>query len=304
MSSGSLPACRLRSLLFTPGDQREKIAKVSRYDADAVVLDLEDAVAVARKSQARVEVCQALSRFSADVHVMVRVNGADSGRLEADLEAVAAAGARTVIVPKVEDIDTVRAADGLLADVERGAPAGGAPVGVVLSIETAQGLLAAREIAGAALARTITLLFGSADYRLDLGLSPLDDEQEVLHARSSIVVAARAAGLRSPVDGPYLELDDPAGLAQSSARARALGFGGRVVLHPRQLAAVHAAFGAAQPASDETARRIVAEFEEAERQGKAAIKVAGRFVDYPVYEQARRHLARAAASHEQEEERA
>jgi citrate lyase subunit beta/citryl-CoA lyase len=301
--SSSSSASRLRSLLFTPGDQREKIAKVRRYGADAVVLDLEDAVAVARKSQARSDVCEALGGFPADMDVMVRVNGADSGRLEADLEAVGAAGARAVIVPKVEDADTVRAVDALLAGVERGAPSGGAPVGLVLSIETAQGLLAAREIAGAAPARTLTLLFGSADFRLDLGLTPLEDEQEVLHARSSIVVAARATGLRPPVDGPYLELDDEAGLADSSRRARALGFGGRVVLHPRQLAAVHGAFGPDGAASDATARRIVAEFEAAERQGDAAIKVAGRFVDYPVYEQARRQLARAA-SHEQEEERA
>lgn len=283
----------LRSLLFTPGDQEDKVAKVTRYEADAVVLDMEDAVAASRKDVARTTVCAALPRADGDRLVMVRVNGADTGMLEADVAAVASAGARCLVIPKVEDAELLREIDATLGEIERAAGGGDRPPTLlVASIETAVGLLASREIAAAVPDRTLTLLFGSADFRADLGLDAVEGEQEVLLARSTIVVAARAAGLCPPVDGPYLDLGDDEGLAESSRRARGLGFGGRVVLHPGQLAAVHAAFGTGGVESEEIARQIVAEFEQAERDGRAAIQVAGRFVDYPVYEQARRLLER------------
>ena len=155
--------------------------------------------------------------------------------------------------------------------------------------ETARGVLAAREIAEAS-PRLRTFIFGPADLARELGLELTADGLEQLHARSAIVLAARAAGKEGPVDGPYLKLDDDEGCAVSSAWARRLGFQGKVVLHPRQLPIAAAAFA---PGERELAwaREVDRAFAEAEAAGVSSIKLAdGTFVDVPVARRAREIL--------------
>ncbi len=152
--------------------------------------------------------------------------------------------------------------------------------------ETARGVLAAREIAESS-PRLRTFIFGPADLGRELGVEPTAEGTEQLHARSALVLAARAAGKEGPVDGPYLKLDDDEGCAISSDWARRLGFQGKVVLHPRQLPIAAAAF--APSARDLAwAREVDRAFSEAEASGVSSIKLAdGTFVDAPVAERAR-----------------
>jgi citrate lyase subunit beta / citryl-CoA lyase len=279
----------LRSLLFAPGNETRKLAKVGSFGSDAIVLDLEDAVPDPEKEAARSLVRSALPGF-ADTVVLVRVNPPDSSRLAGDLDAVVCAHLDGIVVPKAEDsrgVSEIADAIGRL-ERERRLPAGN--VKLIASVETASGVAACEEIARAAPGRLVTLLFGPVDFAADLGLEPSPDGIELLYARSRVVTAARAAALRRPIDGPYIELGDVAGLTDDTRRSRRLGFGGRVVVHPPQVEHVQRAYVELTPEAAERAQRIVESFEAAEASGSASIGVDGSFVDYPVYRQAKRLL--------------
>lgn len=285
----------LRSLLFAPGDSERKLAKVGTFGADAVVLDLEDAVAASQKAAARNTARTALTSLS-DVTVFVRVNGLGTGLLADDVAAVVAPGLQGVMVPKLEDPgDLVEAARHVKRAEEAAGLAQGS-VGLLGLIETAEGLVRVEEIARAAPARTRTLCFGQGDYSTDLSIDLTADATEVLYARSRIAVAARAAGLDQPVDGPWLGLRDLEGLRVDSARARGLGFQGRIAIHPNQVEVLNQAFGAVSDEQVRVAEAVVTAFQEAERQGLASIQVEGHFVDYPIYARAQRVLALNAAA--------
>jgi citrate lyase subunit beta/citryl-CoA lyase len=282
-------ASPLRTILFVPGNDNRKIEKAFGLGATAVMLDLEDAVAVAEKAAARAIVREsALAAVSGGPLVGVRVNSPASGLCDADLDALAPALSHIALitVPMVDGPDEIRHVAERLDDLERavGVPAGA--VALLAMAETARGVLAAREIAESS-PRLRTFIFGPADLGRELGVEPTAEGLEQLHARSAIVLAARAAGKQSPVDGPYLKLDDDEGCAVSSAWARRLGFQGKVVLHPRQLLIAAAAF---VPSERELAwaREVDRTFAEAEAAGISSIKLAdGTFVDSPVAERAR-----------------
>jgi citrate lyase subunit beta/citryl-CoA lyase len=146
------------------------------------------------------------------------------------------------------------------------------------------------EVALGALSRVHTLIFGQVDLTADLGIDLTRDGAEILYARSRVVLAARAADLAPPIDGPYLDLQDQEGLVRDAERARQLGFQGKVVVYPPQVAPVNRAFSFVPPEELEQARQIVVAFEAAEAAGSASIQVAGRFVDYPIYRRARHKL--------------
>lgn len=284
----------LRALLFAPGNEPRKLAKVGGFGADAIVLDLEDAVADAEKAAARDTVRAALPTYTGRSVVFVRVNAAATGRLEDDVRAVVCPDLDGILVPKVEHMDTATEVDGLLGELEReqGLPEG--HVRVVLLVETALGLVRCDEIALAAPGRVVTLIFGLGDFSTDLGVDLTPDATELLYARSRVVVAARAAGLGPAIDGPYFDLHNLDGLRSDSLRSRQLGFQGRVVVYPPQLETVHGAYAELDPAEVERARRVVDAFEQAEAAGSASIQVDGRFVDYPIYERAKQKLRLAA----------
>ena len=279
----------LRSLLFVPGNDERKLAKAGSLGADLVVIDLEDAVAEAEKTGARETAAAAAQRLSAHARVAVRVNGIETGRLQDDIASVTAApGVSVIVVPKVEAVDTLPVVDDLLAGSARG-------VGLLALVETPLGIARCEDILASAPPRTITAMLGVADFTAALGVDPTDEGIELLYARQRLVVAARAAGMPGPIDGPYLRLDDEPGLLADTRRSRGLGFQGRVVLHPRQVDPVNRAYSELSDEQLTAAERIVSAFEEAEAAGVASIRVDGRFVDYPVYELARARLRRHAA---------
>lgn len=285
----------LRSLLFVPGNDSRKLGKAGSAGADLVVIDLEDAVAEAEKTGARALASDAVGQLSAHALVAVRVNGIETGRLEDDVASVGTApGLAVVVVPKVEAVDTLAVVDGLLA---------GSSIGLLALVETPLGVVRCEEILASAPERTITAMLGVADFTAALGIEPTDEGVELLYARQRLVVAARAAGMPGPIDGPYLRLDDPDGLIADTRRSRGLGFQGRVALHPRQVDPINRAYSELSDEQLAACERIVSEFERAEAAGVASIRVDGRFVDYPVYELARERLRRHAAYRHSDPER-
>ncbi len=282
-----------RSYLFAPGNNEKLLQKVFAAGADAVVLDLEDAVPPGEKAQARRMVGALLERRPQErpVPVYVRVNGMESGLWREDLAAVVGPGLRGVRLPKAESAaDVGRFVEALQEEEARKGLEPGA-VEVVCTIETAKGVCAAQQLA--ACARVANLTFGAADFAQDAGLDPGDDEAETLVARSQLVLASRAAGIDPPVASVFTRVHDDEGLRRSTEAARRLGFFGRSVIHPRQLAVVHEAFTPA-PEAVARAREIVEVFEDALSRGSgAALTGDGRFVDLAVVRRARALLSLA-----------
>lgn len=280
----------LRALLFAPGNHPRKLEKVGGFGADAIVLDLEDAVADAEKEASRETVRGALPTYSGRTVVFVRVNGPETGRMEDDARALVCADLDAIMVPKVERPETLAELDRLLADLERerGLPEG--HVRLLALIETALGLVRCEEIALAAPPRLLTLVFGLGDFSTDIGVDLTPDATELLYGRSRVVVAARAARLPPALDGPYLDLQNVEGLVADTLRSRQLGFQGRVVVYPPQVEHVQRAYSDLAPEEAERAQRVVEAFEQAEAAGSASIQVDGRFVDYPIYERAKEKL--------------
>jgi citrate lyase subunit beta / citryl-CoA lyase len=297
MTVSSPQPLRLRTLLFVPGDRPDRIPKAAAAGADGIAIDLEDAVALARKEAARIAVAESLASLPPGGPVItVRINAVDTGLAEADVEALEPVLGRVdvVIVPMSSSPAAVRSAAALLDRAEARAGLERGRTKLLPLVETAAGIAEARDIA-AADARVHTLAFGPADLSRELGVTPTPDGEELFVARSQLVLAAAAAGRPKPIDGPHLDLDDADGLARSAERARRLGFGGKQVLHPRQVPTVAAAFA---PSTQELqwARRVDAAFREAEAAGVSSIRLDdGTFVDYPIAHRARALLAEEGA---------
>lgn len=226
----------------------------------------------------------------------MRINAVDTGLAEADVEALEPVLGRVdlVIVPMSSSPAAVRTAAALLGKAEARAGLEPGRTRIVPLVETAAGIAEARDIA-AADPRVHTLAFGPADLSRELGVTPTADGEELFVARSQVVLGAAAAGRPKPIDGPHLDLDDADGLARSAARARRLGFGGKQVIHPRQIPVVAAAFA---PSAEELqwARRVDEAFHDAEAAGVSSIRLDdGTFIDYPIAHRARALLAEEAA---------
>lgn len=262
-----------RSYLFVPADRPDRIGKALRAGADAVIVDLEDAVAPGAKAAARASLGAWLEGPDA-APVLVRINGAQTPWFEEDLRALAKAGVSGIVVPKSESADALAAAHA----ATRGRP-------VLPLIETAAGFDALRALG--ATPGVQRMVFGSIDFQVDLGIE--GDDEELLFFRSQLVLVARLAGLMAPVDGVTTAIDDEQAVLRDTARARRLGFGAKLCIHPKQVAAVHRAF---TPSEAETgwARRVLAA---AEASGGAAVAVDGKMVDAPVLARARTLLDRA-----------
>lgn len=282
----------LRSMLFAPGNHPRRVEKCLQLDADAVILDLEDAVAVSEKVATREVVVAALQRDRRPLGY-VRVNGLRTRWCYGDLVAVVGAGVDGIMVPMIESATELQTVDWVIAalEQERGLPVGG--IDLLPIVETAKGYAALREIVRSG-TRARRVAFGAGDFTLDLGLTWTQAETELLPYRTAFVVESRAAGLEAPLDTVWIDLPDEAGFVRSVRTARELGFQGKSAIHPDQVPVINAAF---RPGADEVAyaRKVVEAFEQAEAQGLAAIRVEGRFVDYPIVDKARRLLAREAA---------
>lgn len=261
-----------RSFLFVPGNRPERFDKACKAGAHAVIVDLEDAVAPGDKAAARDAVRAWLAGGGS---AWLRINGPESEWFATDLALVASNGVAGVMLPKAEDAAAIR-------ELRRHAGA----TRIVPLIESALGLWRADALA--AEEGVERLAFGSVDFQLDAGIE--GDGDELLYARSRLVLASRVAGRLPPVDGVTLAIDDEAALAADVRRARMLGFGGKLCIHPRQVAGVNAGFavGANEIA---WARRVL---EAAQGSADNAVRLDGKLIDRPVIERARALLAQAA----------
>ena len=276
-----------RSLLFVPATSQSKIDRAFTSGADGVIVDLEDAVAESQKGAAREALAGifAAPRTSA---AYVRVNAVSTPHCLRDLEAVPLAAMTGIVVPKVESAEALVTVDWVLSqlETERGLPLRG--VGLMALIETAKGLSELSRIA-ASTPRLRRLVFGAVDFASDL-MTAVEEETVTSQVRFALACASRAASLERPLDAPQLALHDDARLRAAALRAHAQGFGGKLCIHPAQIAIVHEVFSPTA-AEGERAARIVAAFAEAEAEGRAVLTVDGEMVDYPVVERARRVLA-------------
>jgi citrate lyase subunit beta / citryl-CoA lyase len=295
-----LPESALRSFLFSPGTDGRKLAKAAASDADAVIFDLEDAVADSRKAEARALVAEETRRYGKDRPVYVRVNAVPTGLIADDLASVCMPELAGIWVPKAETVEELRFIDDLLTrlELERAMPVGS--VHLLLSLETARGVYFAYELASAC-KRVTAVSAGTAeggDLHAEMGGLWSDDIGTVPYVRSRIVLAAKAAGLACIVDGACTRLDDET-VARSAEAARQAGYTGKMAIHPRHIAAIHDAFA---PTEDEVshAREVIEAFALAEAAGTAAISVGGRMIDYAMVVNARRVLGEVEARNPRE----
>jgi citrate lyase beta subunit len=272
--STSMPLASARSLLFAPGNDERKLERALAAGADAVVADLEDAVPAEEKERAREITSNGLAGGSGETLVTVRLNAAGSALFEDDLRAVASLDLDALVIPKA----TPEAVAALGPD--------GPPV--IAIVETAAGLRSAYETASSP--RVEAFVLGAVDLGLELGLEPRADGQEVLYARSRLVVDSAAAGIRSPFDLVHTDTRDAEGLEAECRMARSFGFRGKACIHPAQVEVVNRVFS---PTAEEVARagRVVEAYERAAEQGRGAVALDGEMIDLPVVERARTILA-------------
>jgi len=290
------PLLPMRSLMFVPAHRERMIQRalgLGEFGAstlDVAILDLEDGVPAASKDEASRIVAEVLAHPSRRGPLrFVRIQRALSDGGEADLDAVVRAGLDGIVAPKVRRAEEiVWLADELEARERRTAVAPGT-IRIIASIESAAALVDAPRIAASS-PRVIGLTFGSEDFALDLGLPTRREGEaaDLLYARSATVVAAVAAG-KIALDGIWPDIRDAAGLRADSLRARRLGFSGKTLIHPDQIAVVNEVFSPTAGEVDE-ARRVVSAFEEALARGDGAVALDGRMLDAPVVDRARRVL--------------
>lgn len=264
-----------RSYLFVPGDRAERFDKACAAGADAVIIDLEDAVTPERKAAAREAV---RAWLAAGGRACVRLNGTDTEWFDDDCALLDLSGVVSVVLPKAERADQLQR---LATRLRPG-------VRIVPIVETALGLWNALELAGAP--GVERLAFGSVDFQLDCGI--LGDGEELLYARSRLVLASAIARIDAPVDGVTVAIHDAGQLQADTRRARQLGFGAKLCIHPKQVVPVNHGF---MPAEAEIAhaRAIMAAVDAAA--GVGAITLDGKLIDRPVIERARKILERVTA---------
>ena len=289
----------VRTALFAPGIKDRVMGKALAAGADAVILDLEDSVPLATKAEARTLVAKTIDGAAANPSrpgIYVRVNAASTGLLADDLEAVVRPGLDAVLLSKTENIDDVRQTAGSLDRLEKARGVKAGAVEIILQIENALGVYNCFNLIKAS-PRVVATCFGSArdgDLQTDLGCSWSIEGTELLYARSKVLLDSRAAGANiHPLDGVFADLNDGTGLLADSKLSARLGYIGRTVIHPKQIAPVKAAY--AVPEADVAYyQKIATEFAVAEKTGTAAIAVDGKLVDYAMAQRARRVLALAA----------
>jgi citrate lyase subunit beta/citryl-CoA lyase len=280
----------MRSLLFAPGNHARRVEKALGLPADGVILDLEDAVAISEKAATRTTVVEAFGKPRAG-KLYVRVNALTTEWCFGDITAVVHAGLDGIILPKVEQAHELRTSEWMIANLERES---GLPIGtidLIPIIETALGISNLKRICRSG-TRMKRLAFGAGDFTLDMGMVWTRSEAELLPYRSACVMESRAAGLEPPLDTVWADLRDADGFIASARHAAALGFQGKMCIHPDQIAPANAAF-TPDGASVAQAKRIVEAFDKAEAQGLASIQLEGQFIDYPIVQRARRVLEAA-----------
>jgi citrate lyase beta subunit len=281
----------LRSVLFMPGDSPHKIRKAAQLDVDAVVMDLEDGVALSQKAVARQTVYEALQTVDfGRAARYVRLNPVDSAFFADDVAATLPGRADGYVLPKVSSAAALQRLSSELdqAEDKYGWPANS--IALLAIIESALGVMNLAQIAQAS-PRLVALLFGAEDLAGDLGAIRSKEGDEVAYARSALVMAAAAYGLQA-IDMVYFDLHDLAGFEQECIAGRRFGYAGKMVIHPKQVAKANRIF-APSPAEIAQAERIIQAHQTHQQAGIGAFELDGRLVDLPVVRAAERVLHKA-----------
>jgi citrate lyase subunit beta/citryl-CoA lyase len=280
----------IRSYLFVPGDAPDKVAKASQRGADAVIIDLEDAVPVTRKEAARTQVAEWIRSAAESTPIWVRVNNTPE-LLAADIVATVTHRVEGLLVPKVLDAANAAAAADSIAAAEATAGLSANSVAMVPMIETAGAVLDVAAIAGSR--RVHTVMVGEYDLAAELSLEVSDDDRELAHIRAATVVACSAAGVRSPIAPVSANFTDLDAFRASTVALRRMGYWGRAVIHPAQIPVVNDVF---TPSAGEVAKaqRVLEIYEAALAEGKGVcVGDDGRLIDEAIVRGSRRVLEAA-----------
>ncbi len=283
-----------RALLYMPGDDWHKIQKATTLGVDSICMDMEDGVALNRKAEARQTIAQALRTldFGASER-LARINAIGSGFEQDDLTAVLPARPDGIVIPKVHEAEQIRWVSGVIQQYEEefGWPVGS--IYLLVVIESARGIIQLPAIASAD-PRLQALIFGAEDFAGDIGATRTTEGWEVFYARSAVVTHAAAHNLQA-IDMVYIDFKDVAGLRREAEQGARMGFAGKQIIHPNQVAPVQEAF----TPSDEAisyALRVQKAFEEHQQAGRGAFALDGKMIDAPILRAAQRVLERARAA--------
>lgn len=282
-----------RTMMFVPGANAAMLRDAPLYGADSIMFDLEDAVSLKEKDSARTLVHFALKTFDySNVETVVRINSLEAGGAQ-DVEAMVLAGVEVIRLPKTETAQDILDVDAVITSVEKDNQI---PVGttkMMAAIESAEGVLNAREIAKAS-ERLIGIALGAEDYVTNMKTKRYPDGQELSFARNMILHAARAAGIAA-IDTVYSDVDNVEGFQNEVQQIKQLGFDGKSVINPRQIPLVNAIY---KPTDKEiqNAKEVIWGIREAEAKGSGVISVNGKMVDKPIVERAQRVIALAKAA--------
>lgn len=280
LRKGGKPAAS--TYLFVPANDPRKIEKALGCGSDAVILDLEDSVLEGQKEKAREDLAQMLesSPLPSDVEVWVRTNGFDTPFFEGDARRIPWSRVHGAVLPKAEQVESVHEL------VQAGARR------VILLVESVRGFFALERLVSVPEVERVAI--GTWDLLLDLGIVAVDDPDEseiIWQLRGQLVVESRRLGLKPPIDGIWSNYHDDEGLRDVSQRVMRMGFGGKLLVHPRQVPIVRTIFEP-NPDAFAFAREVLAAYEEASRQGRGTVEVRGRAVDLPMVRRARLLLGR------------
>lgn len=278
-----------QSFLFVPADSARKLASSRKYRPDAYFYDLEDAVSIDKKVEARELLMQELlDAANPSVKNFVRVNCFGTPFLEDDLRAAVGAKVFGIVLPKCNHAAEVAEVHQEISRLENENGVAEGSVKLVLLLESAKGVAHAGELSLAS-SRTMALMFGGEDFCADMGIARTKKGDEIAMARSLVALAAKAEGLQA-IDGPFTDFKDADGLFEEMQRVMQMGFTGKALIHPNQIETVHRAMA---PTPDEIlfAEEVVSAFEQS---GQGVIAVRGKMIDEPIVLQARRILRQSS----------
>lgn len=273
----------IKSYLFVPGNRPDRIHKALASSANAVIIDLEDAIAIREKGNVREVVKEFLLSydFTNSKKLCVRINDISSPSYEEDVRMVAEFPDICIMLPKTNSPSDIKKLEELTSPKQY----------ILPLIETAKGVLNAYDIASCS-DRVAVLAFGAVDYCLDINISISAHGHELIYPRSALVLASRAAELEPPIDTVYVDISNVEGLTDEIERAKSLGMFSKMCIHPLQLNLVNKLFS---PTDTEItwAKNVVESFEDALANGLSAIKIENKMIDLPVYKQALAMLNRS-----------
>lgn len=279
------------TLLYAPANDDRKASKVAEFGAEGVILDLEDAVPIDQKVQARAMARSRVDSIDSSTLRLIRINNIETSLARDDIDGVFTPSLDGVVYPKFEDQEEIWTIDEWLGAAEAAA---GVRIGstiLIALIETAVGVSTVERLLDNVPDRLLTIGFGLGDFSLDMGVQLSDFRVELDYPRARLSIAAHAAGLAYALDGPWLRVPDIDGLRDDSRRSRSLGFAGRQVIHPTHVRPAMTEYLGLSADRIDYYERVVQGFEKAIAEGRAALQIDGQLVDYPIYHQAQRYLA-------------